>query len=146
MSKTAKVKVKATHRFNVKAETIFDTFLDPKKAKKFMFSTIAGKMIKAEIDAKVGGKFLFVDKRPEGEAAHYGEYVELERPKRIAFKFAMAPNSPDADLVSIDIHTLKQGTEVVLTHEISAEYAHLKEQVQDGWDGILDGLGEALRG
>jgi uncharacterized protein YndB with AHSA1/START domain len=142
---SSKIKVKAKHRFNVPAALVFDTFLDPKKAKKFMFATITGKMVVAEIDPKVGGRFTFVDRRPEGDAPHYGKYVEMAKPTRIAFEFAVQKDAPEADLVTIDILDLKQGCEVTLTHEISPDYAHLKERVQEGWDGILDGLGEALR-
>lgn len=144
MSK-ATIKVKAVHRYNVDASSIYQTLLDPKKASKFMFATLTGKMVKAEIDPKVGGMFLFVDKRPEGEAAHYGRYTALEPGKQVAFKFGMQKELSEADQVTIDIKALPKGTEVVLTHEMSAEYEHLKERVIDGWDGILDGLGEALR-
>jgi uncharacterized protein YndB with AHSA1/START domain len=145
MGQSSKVKVQATHRYNVPAEKIFDTLLDPNKAKKFMFRTLTGKVVKAEIDPKEGGRFLFVERRPSGDAEHYGEYVTLERPKRLAFKFAVQKDAPEADLVTIVLTQLKQGTEVTLTHEIKAEFAHLSDRVQEGWDGILDGLGEALR-
>lgn len=145
MAQPAKVKVESTHRYGTNPEKIYDTLLDPNKAKKFMFRTITGKCVRAEIDAKIGGKFVFVEKRESGEAEHYGEYVVLNRPKRIAFRFAVQKDSPEADLVTIELKPLKQGTEVTLVHEIKAEFAHLKERVQEGWDGILDGLGEALR-
>ena len=145
MGQEAKVKVQATHRYNVPAERIYDTLLDPNKAKKFMFRTLTGKVVKAEIDAKIGGTFLFIEKRPSGEAEHYGEYIILERPKRVAFKFAVQKNAPESDLVTVDIIQLKQGCEVTLTHEIKKEFEHLSERVQEGWDGILEGLGEALR-
>lgn len=140
-----KIKVKVSHRYNVPAEKIFDTLLDPTKAKKFMFATLTGKMVKAEIDARVGGGFVFVDRRPEGDAAHYGRYLKLDRPSHVAFEFGMAKDLRESDLVTVDIASLKQGCEVTLTHEMKAEYAHLKERVEQGWDGILDGLGAELR-
>jgi uncharacterized protein YndB with AHSA1/START domain len=140
------VKIKAIHRYNVPAEIVFDTLLNPAKAKKFMFATVSGKMIRAEIDPKVGGRFVFVERRPGGDAEHYGEYVELEKPRRIQFRFAVQENAKESDLVSIDISSLKSGCEVTLTHEVKEEFAHLGDQIQSGWDGILDGLGENLRG
>lgn len=145
MSKDARIKVKSVHRYNVPAEKVFDTLLDPVKAAKFMFATLTGKMIKAEIDPKVGGKFLFVDRRQDGDAAHYGEYTQIDRPRKIAFKFAVQKDAKESDLVTIDIATLQQGCEVTLSHEVKAEYAHLQDRIQEGWDGILDGLGAALR-
>lgn len=145
MTKPAKIKVQARHRYNASADRIYETLMDPNKAKKFMFSTLTGKMIKAEIEPKVGGGFTFIDRRPEGDAAHYGVYVALEKPKQIAFDFSVQKGSPESDRVTIDIVTLKQGCEVTLTHEMKKEFEHLEERVQEGWDGILDGLGSALR-
>jgi uncharacterized protein YndB with AHSA1/START domain len=145
MGQEAKVKVKSVHRYNATADRIFDVLLDADKAKRFMFRTLTGKMIRAEIDPREGGAFVFVERRPGGDAEHYGEYVTIQRPKRLAFRFAVQKNAPESDLVTIDVVSLKQGSEVTLTHEIKAEFAHLKERVQEGWDGILDGLGEALR-
>lgn len=145
MKQEARVKVKSKHRYNVSAEVVYETLLDPKKAAKFMFATFTGKMVKAEIDPKVGGKFLFIDRRQDGDAAHYGEYTRLERPKNISFKFAVQKDAKESDPVSIDINPLPSGCEVTLTHEVKAEYAHLEEGIQEGWDGILDGLGAALR-
>lgn len=145
MKTAPKIKVKSTHRYNVSPDRVFDTLLDPAKAKKFMFATLTGKMIRAEIDPRVGGRFVFIEKRPGGEAPHYGEYVQVERPRVISFNFAVEENAKVSDLVTINISALTQGCEVTLTHEVAAEYAELEERIQEGWDGILDGLGAALR-
>jgi uncharacterized protein YndB with AHSA1/START domain len=145
MGQEAKIKVESIHRYNVPAERIFDTLSDPNKAKKFMLRTVTGKVLKAEIDPREGGEFVFIERRPSGDAAHYGRYVAISKPKRIAFTFAVVKDAAESDLVTITITQLKQGSEVTLTHEIKAEFEHLKERVQEGWDGILDGLGEALR-
>lgn len=141
-SKTVKVQV--TNRYGAPAEAVYDAFLDPKKASKFMFATTQGKMIKAEIDARVGGGFVFIDKRETGEAEHYGTYLELTRPKRIAFKFAVQKNSPKADPVTIEITPVGKGCQVTLTHEMPQEFAPYQDKVEQGWAGILDGLAEAL--
>jgi len=140
-----KIKVQSRHRYNVAAERIFDTLLDPAKARHFMFATLTGKMIRAEIDPQVGGNFIFVDRRPEGDAAHYGRYLKIERPNALAFEFAVQKEAKERDLVTIEIVTLEKGCEVILTHEVKAEYAGIKKQIQQGWDGILDGLGVELR-
>lgn len=143
MSKT--VKVKSVHRYNVSADQVYETLLDASKAKKFMFTTVSGKMIRAEIDPKVGGGFVFVEKRPGGNAEHFGKYITLKKPTQIQFRFAVQENAKESDLISIDIEPLKQGCQVTLTHEVKEEFAHLEERIQEGWDGILDGLGASLR-
>ncbi|MBX3020094.1 MAG: SRPBCC domain-containing protein [Bdellovibrionales bacterium] len=140
-----KIKVKVSHRYNATPGRVFQALLDPEKAKTFMFATMTGKMIKAEIDAREGGAFTFIDRRPGGDAEHYGKYLKIDAPKHLAFEFAVQKNAKEGDLVTIDIKELPKGCEVVLTHEISADYADLKDRVEEGWDGILDGLGAALR-
>lgn len=140
-----KISVTISHRYNVVPEKVYDSFLDPERAKKFMFATFTGKMIRSEIDAKVGGTFLFVDRRPTGDAAHYGRYLALERPKKIIFEFAMSKDAKDWDQVEIEISPLAKGCQVSLSHQISEDFAHLKSQVEMGWDNVLDSLGETLR-
>ncbi len=117
MTKPNKILIKASHSYNAKPERIFEALVTPEKARTFMFATFTGKMIKAEIDARVGGHFTFMDRRPDGDAAHYGRFVAVEAPKRLAFEFSVQKDSPKADLVTIDIEPLKKGCRVTLTHE-----------------------------
>ncbi len=140
-----KVKAQVMRRFDLPPEKIFEAFLDPKKASKFMFATENGEMIKAEIDPKVGGSFLFVDRRPTGDASHYGTWIELIKPKKIKFTFAVQKEA-EGDPVTIDISPQGKGCKVTLTHEMDAKYANLREKVAEGWNGILAGLAMALAG
>lgn len=140
----SRVNVKASQRFNVDPKRVFDSFFDPEKAKRFMFATLTGKMVKAEVDGRVGGNFLFIDRRPDGDASHYGTFTKIESPNLIVFEFAVAKNA-EKDPVIVEIHPLKQGCEVTVTHQIKKEYAHLEESVALGWENILDNLGSTLR-
>ena len=51
--------IQVTRRFDASAERVFDAWLDTKRASKFLFATPTGVMVRAEIDARVGGRLLF---------------------------------------------------------------------------------------
>lgn len=136
---------RVTRRFSASAERVFDAFLDPHKARRFMFATPTGQMVRAEVDARVGGRYLFVDRRPEGDAEHFGEYLEIDRPRRLVFSFSVEKHSADADRVQIDIVPLETGgCELTLTHEMKPEWAAYAARTQEGWTTIVDGLARVL--
>jgi len=139
MTKTVRV----TRRFDASPERVFDAWLDPAKARRFLFATPDGEMVKAEIDARVGGKFTFTDRRPEhGEIEHVGEYLEIDRPRRLVFSFAVPAYEPTFTKVAIDIAPAGAGCELTLTHEgVLPDY---QAQTQQGWGMILDGLAKVV--
>jgi uncharacterized protein YndB with AHSA1/START domain len=126
-----------THQFHVSAEKVYDAFLDPSKACQFMFVTATGKMIKAEIDPRVGGQFLFVDRRSGEDVAHTGIYQELVRPTRIAFTFKVEKYSQDVDTITIDLQPNAEGCIVTLTHTGDAKWKKYSDQITKGWTEIL---------
>lgn len=131
--------------FDKSADRVFDAFLDPAKAGRFMFATPTGEMVKVEIDARVGGRFVFVDRREGEDVEHRGEYLELERPRRLVFTLGVPKYSDDVDRVVIDIvPDASGGCVLTLTHEMDAKYEGIKRQVEAGWADIVDGVATAI--
>jgi uncharacterized protein YndB with AHSA1/START domain len=134
--------VRVTHRYAASAGAVFDAFLDPLQAGRFMFATPDGEMVRAEIDTRIGGSFVFTDRRGGVDVEHTGEYLEIERPRRLAFSFAVDGN--DRSFAIIDIVSLEDGCELMLTHEIAPKWADYADGVEQGWSGILDGLSAVI--
>ena len=132
-----------THRYAAAPERVFDAWLDPAIAGKFLFATPTGTMIKVEIDAKVGGRFNFTDRRPDmGDVEHVGAYLEIDRPRRLVFSFRVPKFSDQATTITLDFTPSGSGCEVTLTHQgVLDEYV---KQTEQGWGMILDGLAGAL--
>jgi uncharacterized protein YndB with AHSA1/START domain len=132
--------VKVSHRYDASPERVFDAWLDPVKARKFFFATPDGEMVKAEIDPRVGGKFNFTDRRKEGDAEHFGEYVEIDRPRRLVFQFATSFEEEMTEVL-IEIKPLDGGgCELTLSHEMSEKWVEYKDRTTNGWTMILETL------
>lgn len=134
--------VRVSRRFSQSAERVFDAWLDVERARLFLFATPDGQMVRAEVDPRVGGRFTFTDRRPDGDIDHVGEYLEIDRPRRLVFTFGVPLYSPQMTRVTIEITPLDEGCELVLTHDgVLPEYA---DGTAGGWNMILDGLERAL--
>jgi uncharacterized protein YndB with AHSA1/START domain len=138
------VMVRVSHRFDASAERVYDAFLDPGRADKFLFATATGQIVRCEIDARAGGGFTIVDRRNGEDVAHTGKYLELDRPRRLVFAFSVEKYSTDADVVTIDIRQLNRGCELTLTHTTKARYEEFRNRVRQGWTDILEVAAELL--
>jgi uncharacterized protein YndB with AHSA1/START domain len=144
MKKQEGVSVTVTHRFFASAERVFDAWLDPEKACKFLFVTATGEMVRTEIDARVGGRFMIVERRAGEDVAHVGTYLELDRPRRLVFTLSVPKYSQDEDRICIEIKPLGSGCELTLTHELRPAMADVLGRAEAGWRGILEILAEQL--
>jgi uncharacterized protein YndB with AHSA1/START domain len=134
--------VRVTHHFNASPERVFDAWLDPKTAGKWLFATPTGQMVRVDIDARVGGSFVIVDRRNGEDVVHTGEYLEIDPPRRLVFTFAVPKYSALFTTVTIEIEATASGSDLTLVQEnVPAEYLGRNEK---GWIGILVGLAEYI--
>jgi uncharacterized protein YndB with AHSA1/START domain len=142
MSLPKTVTVKVSRRFQASPERVFDAWLDPAKACRFLFATPTGEVVRADIDARVGGRFMIVDRRDGEDIAHEGEYLEIDRPRRLRFTFGVPKYSKEFSRVTIDITPAAGGCELTLTHEgVLADYA---DKTPEGWNMVFDGLAKLI--
>lgn len=135
---------RATRRFAASPEQVFDAWLDPARAGRWLFATPAGEMVQVEIDPRVGGRYTFVERRDGEDVAHSGEYLEIDRPRRLVFTLSVAKYGQHADRVTVEIIPVGAGCELTISHEMSAANAAFLERTERGWGGILEGLAAAL--
>ena len=142
---TAPVILTITPRFRCDAGGAVRRLLDPAKAGKFLFSTPEGTMQRVEIDARVGGRALIVERRASGDAHHHLLYEVIDRPHRLVFLFRADPAEEGAwTRVSIAIAAKGAGATLTLVHEMDPEWAAYEEQTRKGWAMILASLATLL--
>lgn len=122
---------------------MFSDWLDPETTCRWLFATATGEIVRVEIDARVGGRFVIVDRRDGEDIEHTGEYLEIDRPRRLVFTLTVPKYSPESTRVCVELVSLgDSGCELTLTHEgLRPEHA---ARTEAGWSQILDGLASAL--
>jgi hypothetical protein len=101
-------------------------------------------MKQVKIDPEVGGTYVVIERRAEGDAEHFGKYIRLERPTLPGFTFAVDRNEADKDRVAVEIIPLGGKCKVTLRHGMDAKWADFSERTKSGWGSILEGLDRKL--
>ena len=121
-------------------EEIFDAWTDPASVRVWMCPGAVEETI-ASLDVRVGGQFKLVMRERDREHVHTGEYLEVERPRRLAFSWVSVATLGQVTRVVITLRRLAaRRTELVLEHSLlpsdDARRSH-----EGGWSQIVDKLG-----
>ena len=128
--------------FTASAERVYDAWLDPNIAPRFLFAKPPAEIIRCDIDARPGGKYVISRRDENGETEHVGEYEVLDRPRKLIFTFGVPKISQEMSRVIIDIVPTSNGCELTLTNErVLSEWA---DRTKEGWTMILDNEAKAL--
>jgi uncharacterized protein YndB with AHSA1/START domain len=134
--------IRITRRFSAPPQQVFDAWLEPEVAGRWLFATASRPMTHVEIDARVEGSFCFAEQR-DGEIIEYtGEYVDIVPHRRLVFTVAMEDHWYVTTRVTVEINALKTGCELKLAHEDVP--SHHADYTEARWTGILYGLGVTL--
>ncbi|HKW01399.1 MAG TPA: SRPBCC domain-containing protein [Vicinamibacterales bacterium] len=128
-------------RIPVPRERVFAAWLDPKSLAKWM---CPGNVTHAVVDLepRVGGTFRIVMEHGRGDTEHWGEYVTIEPPSRLAFTWTSANTDRHPTLVTVELVDRGGSTDLTLTHRrlpVAKVEPHRK-----GWTDIVRKLEETL--
>jgi uncharacterized protein YndB with AHSA1/START domain len=137
-------KLRITHRYSASPERVFDAWVDPEIARQWLFTSpgtdIARRQV--EIDARPGGKWRMTNPMDEAEIEGIGEYLEVDRPRRIVFTFAIPQFGPHTDRLVVEIVPDGTGCILTLTHELLPIEFH--DATEHGWGKMFDRLERVL--
>ena len=124
-------------------EEVFDAWTDAASLAVWMAPGAVSRSV-VELDARVGGRFRIVMKGPDCDHVHEGEYLVVERPRRLVFTWISAATGGLATTVTVELVPRGRGeTELTLTHEGLPDEA-AREQHGSGWGDILRKLGASV--
>jgi uncharacterized protein YndB with AHSA1/START domain len=136
-----------TGLFSVQAERVFDAFLDKKMIGRFMFGPEIRdeEIIRLENEPWVGGTFSYVVRRQGKTFDHTGEYIEIDRPNRLVFTWAVKEDpANNQSRIVIEILPIIDGCELTLTHEMPRGQEDFVEKGKAAWGKMIDKLTEIL--
>ncbi len=148
MTKTNKTPIlRIVRKFKIASEIVFDTFTKPEAMRVWWTDDTV-----FDIDLRVGGTWKIT--RTEGDMTFMmtGEYLEVERPKKLSYTISMPQFSPNSDTVSIEITPDEKGgctvTFVQSGPDIAEELKTLPSgeisESEKGWQQGFDLIAEAL--
>jgi uncharacterized protein YndB with AHSA1/START domain len=131
-----------TRRFDASPERLFAAWTDPNLAARWLFTGPTSEAHSANLDVRVGGAWVIEDRRDGVDYKALGEYLEVDRPRRLSFTFGMPQFSPAFNKVTVEIAADGAGSVMTLIQEgLPADYI---EPTRQGWDEMFDALAERL--
>jgi uncharacterized protein YndB with AHSA1/START domain len=126
------------------AQEVFKAWTDPALLNRWM-SIPGGGTASWEVDARVGGRYRFEMRTPDGQVhVTSGVYQELEPGRRLVQTWAY--DGPHTDfvghetLLTVELREVEPGvTELTLKHERTPSDAY-RDSVTQGWTALLDSL------
>lgn len=136
-------KAEVSIRIGAPPERVFDAWLDPGLARQFLAAgeTRVGEM---EIDPREGGRFRIEMASGERRYMHHGEYVVIDRPRRLVFTWISAATEERLTIVDVHFTPDAGGTRVDLRHE-GLLNPEREAQHRWGWQSILEKLERSFR-
>ena len=138
------VRVTVERHFDAAPEQVFDAWLDPDVARRWLFTSPGSEISRVEIDARVGGAFVFVDQRGGKPVEHQGTFLEIDRPHRLVFRFRTAEEPDAPDILTAEMTPENGGTRLVLTHDLHPYWAKYVDFTKNEWASMFGLLDDVL--
>jgi len=137
-------KAEVRRNFDLPVERLFDAWLDTSLLSQWMFGPNIRdeQLVRLGNDPREGGTFSFVVRRQSNELDHVGVYLEVSRPRRLVFTWAVvhAGKSDGGSVVALEFKPHGLGSELHLMHELPPSWASFTEQSVQAWTKMLDAL------
>jgi uncharacterized protein YndB with AHSA1/START domain len=136
---TAKPSLTIERRLSAPPAKVYSAWTDPQRMKGW-WGPAGAETLRAEADARVGGRFRVVSRTPDGEQHEVsGVYREVAANEKLVFTWAWRTTPERESLVTVLMKKDGDGTLLTLTHEQLFDEA-ARDRHRYGWNGALDKL------
>jgi uncharacterized protein YndB with AHSA1/START domain len=130
-------------RLNAPPAKVFAAWTDSAKIARW-FGPAHIEVVRAEADARVGGRYRIVARSPDGEEHDVsGVYREVVPERKLVFTWAWRSTPERESLVTVELKGDGDGTLLTLTHEQFFDEG-ARDRHRSGWTGALDKLEKFL--
>jgi uncharacterized protein YndB with AHSA1/START domain len=138
--------VRIERTFEASAEEVFDAWTSPDVLRRWFHCAADWATPEAEVDLRVGGTVRVTMRKPDGdEAEARGEYLTIDRPRRLVMAWTFADEPANRQLVELTF-TESAGSTTVLLVNSGISTAARRDGQDWGWRGCLDQLERLLAG
>ncbi|RIJ50305.1 SRPBCC domain-containing protein [Clavibacter lycopersici] len=130
-----------TRTFAAPRERVFDAWTTPADFSAwFGTAAVDVPLDTLRMDVREGGSWSAVMRLPDGDAIRWaGEYVELDRPTRVAMTMTDRPEEPAGDPLTVDLEEVAGGaTRMTMTQTAGEFTPEQRAMTMQGWDAFLD--------
>jgi uncharacterized protein YndB with AHSA1/START domain len=142
-SKGGGIEIAIARHIEAPPEQVFDAWLDQGSVGRWLFATPGGVLKRVVVEPHVGGGFVISEERDGQVAEHVGTYLEIDRPRRLAFEFAADPNEKPVRVTVVFVPEAG-ATNVTLRQEVPAKWVEFADRGRAGWTTILAGLARVV--
>src|SRR5688572_2378740 len=104
-------------RLDAPPPAVFDAWLDPELLKQWLFANDPLSRLQVQVDARPGGSFSILEQAKDGPIDHFGQYLEIDRPRHLRFTLQVPRHFPGETLVTVDIVPAFGGSELRFIQE-----------------------------
>jgi uncharacterized protein YndB with AHSA1/START domain len=132
-----------TRMFAAPRERVYDAWITPADFSAwFGTAEVAVPLGTLRMDVRVGGAWSAVMRLPDGGSIDWaGEYVELDRPTRLALTMTDRPDEPAGRPLTVDLEEVAGGaTRLTMTQTAGEFTPEQREMTIQGWGAFLDAM------